>query len=118
MKLGREVLDKQLVDRNGLPCGKVDGLVLVVDGEGPPRLAFIECGAVTLARRIGRRAERATLWLARRFGPRRGEVFRVPWSAVLVVDIEVKIDISAESSEATAGEAWTRDHVIAHIPGA
>jgi sporulation protein YlmC with PRC-barrel domain len=118
MKLVRDVLDKQLVDRTGRECGKVDGLVLVTDNGEPPRVAFIECGSSTLARRIGRRTARFVSWLARRFGPRHGAPVRIPWSDVLEVDVEVKIDVDAERSPLDAGEAWSRDHVVAHIPGA
>jgi hypothetical protein len=118
MHLVRDVLDKQLCDRNHVGCGKVDGIVLHWDGVGPPEVAYLECGSVTLARRVGPRVARVVAWLARRLGPRHGESVRIPWRAVLKVDVEVTIDVDAENTELWAGEAWSRDRVIAHIPGA
>lgn len=118
MKLVRDVLDKQLVDRHGQPCGKVDGLVLVIEEGLPPRLAAIECGFVVLARRIGRRVSRVVEWLAARVGPRHGEVLRIPWSRVRSLHVEVEVDLDAERSELLAGERWARRRVIARIPGA
>ena len=50
----RDILDKQLLDRHGQRIGRVDGLILDIRGNKPPRLAYIELGAVTLARRHGR----------------------------------------------------------------
>lgn len=118
MHLVRDVLDKQLCDRSRVGCGKVDGIVLEWDGVGPPEVAAIECGSVTLARRIGPRFARFVAWVARHVGPRRGASVRIPWCAVMEVDVEVKIDVDAEHTDLWAGEAWSRDHVIAHIPGA
>lgn len=119
MKLFRDVLDKQLVDRIDRPCGKVDGVVLVVPEDGTPaRLEAITSGATVLARRMGPRFERFVAALARRFGPRGGAVARVPWSKVTDLGIVVKLDVDAETSDLHAGERWARDRVVARIPGA
>ena len=42
MDLGRQILDQQLVDRNGLNLGKVDGVVLELRRDRPPRIAAIQ----------------------------------------------------------------------------
>ena len=63
-----EVLDKQIVDAKKNKLGKVDGLVIVLREGRPPRVAYIECGAAVLARRLGRWCERLALALNRRFG--------------------------------------------------
>ena len=65
-----EVLDKQIVDAKKNKLGKVDGLVIVLREGRPPRVAYIECGAAVLARRLGRWCERLALALNRRFGVR------------------------------------------------
>jgi sporulation protein YlmC with PRC-barrel domain len=118
MNLIRDVLDKQLVDRTGRDCGKIDGLILVTEAGEPPRLRWIECGSVTLAARLGRRTARAVAWLARRIGPRRGEPIRIPWERVERIDVDVTVSLTAESTPLDAGETWSREHVVAHIPGA
>jgi hypothetical protein len=115
--LVRDVLDKQLLDRTGRECGKVDGLILVTSSGEPPAVAFIECGAPTLARRIGRRAAKLVTWIARKIGPRRGEVVRIPWDAVEKIDVAVELSFTAEDTPIDAGETWSRERVIAHIPG-
>src|SRR5437762_7806215 len=52
MDLVRDLLDAQLVDRQDRQIGRVDGVLLEVrDGE-PPRVAAMEVGAITLARRL------------------------------------------------------------------
>lgn len=117
MKLARDVLDKQLVDRVGTSCGKVDGIVLTVDADGQAVLTRIESGALTLARRLGPRMERWAAAIARRFGPRHGRVACVEWSKVLAVDVDVKIDLVAEDDPLGAGEVWAREKFIARIPG-
>jgi hypothetical protein len=52
MDLIRDVLEKQLVDPEERRMGKIDGLILEVEVGQPPRLAAIEQGAATLARRL------------------------------------------------------------------
>ena len=48
----RDVLDKQLVDRQQRKMGKVDGIVVELRDGKPPRLAYITVGATTLAQRL------------------------------------------------------------------
>ena len=52
MDLIRDCLDKQLSDRHGRKMGKVDGLVMQIEKGQQPRIAYIEVGAVTQARRL------------------------------------------------------------------
>src|ERR687886_565128 len=52
MDVIRDVLDKQLIDRNNQKMGKVDGIVMVLREGERPRIAYIEVGAVALARRL------------------------------------------------------------------
>ena len=61
--------------------GMVDGLALeVVDG-GPPKVTHILVGGVTLARR-------------------RGEPYRIPWSAVRDVGVSITVDLDARGTPA------------------
>jgi len=61
MDLIRDVLDNQIVDRNQRNMGKVDGIVMELRDREPPRLAYIEVGMPTLARRLHPRLQR---WVA------------------------------------------------------
>jgi hypothetical protein len=111
-----DVLDKQLVDRKKNHMGKVDGLVIVVRQSGPPRVGYIECGAPVLARRFGRPFERLALALNRRLGVREKPRYRIPWSKVEEVDIDVQVDLDAEETPPMAWERWLREHVVGRIP--
>lgn len=114
MNLVHDLLDQQLVDRKGEPCGRVDGLVLETRDDGPPRFTWIETGAATRARRLGRWA----VWLAARFKRREHAAVRIPSSALLKSGLKVQVDIDARESGLQAAEQWVEDKIIGRIPGA
>jgi sporulation protein YlmC with PRC-barrel domain len=117
MRLVAELLDKQLIDRRGEPCGKVDGIVLRI-GDGPPRVAALEVGLVTLAGRLGPRWQRWTRRLVGRAACRiRGE-YRIPWDRVVGVGKDVHVDLESNRTALMRAERWLRTHVIGRIPGA
>jgi sporulation protein YlmC with PRC-barrel domain len=117
LELARDVLDKQVVDREETKMGRVDGLVLELREGRPPRVDHIEMGAVVLARRLSPRLERWVDGWRRRFGVRKTARYRVPWSAVQeITSYHLKLDVAALDTPAFAWELWLRDHVIAHIP--
>lgn len=119
MELARDVLDKLLVDGEGNPMGRVDGLVLRWTPDAPPRVVAIEAGAATLARRVPRVLGRLIERLARRFGAHGGDPYRIDWERVSRLGHrEIEIAIDAPRSGALATERWLRDHVVARIPGA
>jgi sporulation protein YlmC with PRC-barrel domain len=114
--LVRDVLDKQLIDRDGKRMGKVDGLVLAIDADGRPRVVRIECGFVVLAGRFARRLERIVRLIGQKFGVRKGRAMRIAWSKVKSVGIEVKVDLDAQDTDALAWENWLHRHVTRHLP--
>jgi sporulation protein YlmC with PRC-barrel domain len=117
LDLARDVLDKQVVDRDGTKMGRVDGLVLELRGDGPPRVESIEMGFVVLARRVHPRLERWLEWL-RRWSVRKTARYRVPWSKVKEVTIyHVRLDVEALKTPAFDWERWLRDHFVAKVPG-
>jgi len=104
MHIVADILDKQIVDSNSMNVGKVDGLVLVLRQGKPPRVAAIEIGNGVLLRRIGKWTER--------FGLSR---FRIAWSKVKKVDIDVELDFDASE---TPPLAWERrlGALVAKVP--
>lgn len=115
----RDVLDNQLVDRRGRKMGKADGVVMEVRGDvEPPRLAFIEIGGATLARRLHTRLGKLVARLARRWSVRRGVAVRVPFDKIRKVGIDVKLAVDAEETGALAWEDWIRTRFIERIPWA
>jgi sporulation protein YlmC with PRC-barrel domain len=118
MDLIRDVLDNQLVDRNQRKMGKIDGIVIQLRSGQPPRLAYIELGVPTLARRLHPRLERWAVALAGKWGARHNQPCRIPWAKVRDVGIDVDVDVDAEAMPVLAWEQWLRDRLIGRIPGA
>ena len=118
LDLLRDVLDKQVVDRDETKMGRVDGIVLELrDGE-PPRVAALEMGFATLARRLHPRAEAWLEALRKRFSVRRTARFRPAWEKVLDVTTEhVQLDVDLEKTPVIDWERWLRVHVVAKVPG-
>ena len=116
MEIGRQILDQQLVDRNNIDVGIVDGIVLELREGEPPRIAALLTGGHILAHRLHPAIEHLMKWIARRWGPRAHEPLRISWSKVMKIGIDVKVDIAAD--EAMPWEHWVRDHIIRRIPGA
>jgi len=121
MDLVRDVLDKQVVDRDETKMGRVDGLLLEVRPSQPPRIAALEMGFAVLARRLHPRLEAWLERLRRRFGVssiRKTARYRVPWSTVKDVNPYcVQLDVAVLDTPAFDWERWLRDHVVAHVPG-
>jgi len=120
MDVIRDVLDHQLIDRNQKKLGRVDGIVIELRDGQPPRLAYIEVGMPTLARRLHPRLESLVAALESKWGARVGERFRIPWSQIRDLNIggiDVEVDLDAESTPALAWEQWLSEHIIGRIPG-
>ena len=118
MDLVRECLDKQLVDRHGQNMGRVDGLVLELEKGKPPRVAYVEQGASTLARRLHPSLARIVQRLSRWWGVCPADPSRIPYEKVVAAEIEVIVGAEAEDTPALAWELWLRKKVVSRIPGA
>jgi sporulation protein YlmC with PRC-barrel domain len=116
LDLIRDVLDNQLVDNRNRRMGKADGIIMVLRKGKPPRVAYIEVGGPTLAARLHPKLGEWATKLAKRFG-RGGEIYRIPWSKVKSVGIDIKVLVDAEETSALALEQWLREHVVNRIPG-
>jgi hypothetical protein len=117
---GMELLDRQLVDRHGRPCGKVDDLELEQAGAGGRLyVSAILAGPGVLATRLGRRGlgpwlERAVARLAPSSGP---DPVRIPFGKVMEMNNHVQVAVEAEDLATFATERWVRDHIVDHIRG-
>src|SRR3569833_3022295 len=78
--LVRDLLDEQLVDRQGNPMGRVDGIVLSIAEGRAPRVTCVESGMVVAASRVNRLAGRWVRAAARRWGLSRGRAVRIGWN--------------------------------------
>ena len=118
MDLIRDILDKQLVDSEETKMGRVDGIVLDVDGDRQPRVDHFELGFAVLARRVHPRLEKWLLAIRKRWSVRRTARQIVPWSAVVTItSYEIKLDLKALDTPAFDWERWLREHVIKKLPG-
>ncbi|MET0920655.1 MAG: hypothetical protein ABWY77_05605 [Acidimicrobiia bacterium] len=117
-----ELLDRQIVDRDGELAGKVDDLELEVpcdDPDGLPHVIAILSGLGALAGHIGGDAGRWLASVEHRLTAQRDRLpSRLPFT--LVRAIESSIDVAAERAEldSNRAEQWARDVIIARIPGA
>jgi hypothetical protein len=114
---GLQLLDRQLLDRNGAHCGKVDDVELEESEDGTVRVSAILCGPGALLSRTG--FTRLGGWL-RRFAvasyPWDGDPGRIDFEHVVDLGDHVELDVDREQLATFAGERWVRDHVIARIP--
>jgi sporulation protein YlmC with PRC-barrel domain len=116
VELGRQILDQQLVDRNNRNIGKVDGIVLQLRDDAPPRIAAILTGGHLLSHRLHPWIERVVKRLTDNWCPREGEPIRIEWSLVRKIGVDVKVDVAGDA--VMPWEHWVRDHIVRRIPGA
>jgi sporulation protein YlmC with PRC-barrel domain len=112
MLLAREVLDKQVVDRDGHKVGKVDNIVLELrEGERPVVVAIVG-GHGALASELGGTAERIGAWLRRFLLGEEGTKppSRVGWEHVTQIDVVVHLDTERSESGymSTEDAIWKR----------
>ncbi|MEA2707110.1 MAG: hypothetical protein QOH22_1898 [Gemmatimonadaceae bacterium] len=118
MKLVRDVLDKELLDCEEEPMGRVDGLVMHAGKTSQPRITHIEIGGVAPWERVHPAFARLANRLAQLWGPKRKDQVRIPWSHVETVGRDIKLDVEAKNTGAIDWEIWLDRHVIERIPGA
>ena len=118
IELARDILDQELVDRNGTKMGRVDGLVIIVEDGEPPRIDRMELGWVVLARRLSPRLERLVERFRARWSVRKVARYGIPWASIAeITPNHIKVNIDAMNTPAFDWERWFRDYVISKIPG-
>ena len=117
MHLVRDVLDKELLDREEEPMGRVDGLIMHVGERSQPRITHIAVGGSTLWDRVhpvfGRLSRRMSRW----WGPKREKEVRIPWSHVKTIGRDIKLDVEGKDTGAIDWELWIAHNIIERIPG-
>jgi hypothetical protein len=113
------LLDRQLVDRDGVLCGKVDDLELTPTDDGTLYVSAVVSGPGALWYRLGRR--RLGRWWRDHIGVLMGtteaDPDRIPIRNVADIGSAVTVSIDSASLPSLAAEHWVRDHLIGHIPG-
>jgi hypothetical protein len=117
MDVFRDILDKQLLDRKGIKMGKVDGLVMTMSPRARPRIAFIEMGSITLARRLGPRTARFVARLGALFGGDSSrQPFRVASDKIRNIGVDIELTIDVESTPLNIWHERLRRHILNRIP--
>jgi hypothetical protein len=106
------LLDRQVLDRAGVPVTAVDDIELtdvptgadLPRGAPPPQIVSLLSGAVLGTRMFGGR-------------PPESRWHRIPWSAIRELGIAISLDAGADDLELTWPERWVRDRIIGRIPG-
>jgi hypothetical protein len=113
------LLDRQIVDKDGKMAGNIDDLELTEDPNGAPYVTAILAGPGALARQLGGKIGHWMESVHRRLhedeqpGPP-----RISFGVVRKIDNHVEVIVSREELAISRFEDWTRDHIIGRIPGA
>jgi hypothetical protein len=116
-----ELLDRQLVDRDGRLVGKVDDVEFAIDDEPDalPRVTALLAGLGALANHIGGDTGAALAAAERRLAARRDrQPSRVDIAAVTDIASAIELDADHEDLDTNRGERWVRDVIVDKIPGA
>lgn len=124
MELGKHVVDKGIIDRDGRRAGKVDDLVLEAPGLDPgsrasePEVVAIVSGPLALARNMPGWLR----WLAyhtyRLAGVAEPQPAEVPWRHVAAIDVMIHLDVTRAEAGTTALAHAVERRFIGRIPGA
>ena len=118
MDLIRDVLDLPILDPEGLPIGRVDGIVAELDADGRLRVRALEISGATRARRLHPVLGNWTERLLRRVRPVPAGPSLIPWSEIDSIGKAIRLR-SRRAVEGTLGwERWLARRVIGRIPGA
>jgi sporulation protein YlmC with PRC-barrel domain len=106
------LLDRQVMDNDGVPVTTVDDLELsgpaldveLAPGTPAPVLTALLTGPVLGTRIFGGR-------------PPSSRLVRIPWEDVAEVGVVLKLGVGGGNLDATWVERWIRDKIIARIPG-
>jgi sporulation protein YlmC with PRC-barrel domain len=117
-----DLLDRQIVDRDGRLSGKVDDLELSApeDGDGgAPTVTAILAGPGALAHRLGGRLGRWVESVHARLHPSSApEPARIPIGVVKGVGSTVQLSVAKGDLELSRFEDWVRERFVGRIPGA
>ena len=105
MDLVRDVLDKQVVDRNGREMGRVDAIVLEARPGKPPLVRAIEIGPEVLARRLHPALGGLAVTIEEILGVADRRPIRIPFTQV---DVRARVVADVTVGETGAGNVENR----------
>ena len=116
--LQRDLLDRQIVDPDGLMIGKVDDLEFDDDGQGNVHVSALLIGPDPLGARLGGRLGDWLTSIGRRLdrAPTPG-VRRIPYSIVTDIGSAITVSLSAADIDSSALDDWLGARIVDRIPG-
>jgi sporulation protein YlmC with PRC-barrel domain len=120
LRIDFHLLDRQIVDRDGNPVGKVDDIELTTDPHtGQVRVTALLSGQRILGDRIGGRLGRWMATSAHRLAAAdHTPPLRIDITVVHEIGSAITLSIRRELLAAPPLETWLTDHLITRIPGA
>jgi sporulation protein YlmC with PRC-barrel domain len=116
MDVVREVLDKNVVDRNGREMGRVDGILLQLESGQPPRLHAILIGPAALASRLHPRLGRLARTIEQRLNIDRDQPASIDVADVDQFDSRIRLRLAIGDTTVGAIERRLREW-ISKLPG-
>src|SRR5690349_9183992 len=116
MDVAHDVLDKHILDRNGHELGRVDGIVLEIGAEGPPKLSEVLIGASALGHRVSPTVGRWVHALEHALGIGNLRPICLDFARIEEIDDKIKIDLPAGETTADIVEQGIRTWLL-KIPG-
>ena len=113
MDLVRDVLDTQVIDRNGRPMGRVDGISLECRAGKPPRVTALLVGPSALGHRLSPRLGRWVGAIEHAFGIDEGRPARISFQQVLDIARAVKVDLAMSDTALGVVEQKLRRWIVA-----
>jgi hypothetical protein len=115
--LVRDVLDQPVIDRNGHPMGRVDGIALELRDGSPPHVVSLVIGPAALGHRLHPAIGRLVTAIEESLGIAQGRPVEVSASNVTVTHNDVRVDVAIGETSAAIVEQRLR-RWIGRLPGA
>lgn len=113
-----ELLDRQLIDADELPCGKVDDLRLSWEKGARPVVTHILVGPGALGPRLHGPVGRTLFAVWRRLHPQQEpEPVALEWETIGKTDYAIHLKVRAKDGGLRRGQQWVYNRIIAKIPG-
>lgn len=118
LDLHLHLLDRQVIDRDGLFVCKIDDLELVIDEAGRPYVTAILIGPRALGPRLGGRLGRWMTAIGRRLSEgQREQPPRIEFAQITEIGSAITLARRRDELQVTPLEAWVDSRIISRIPG-
>jgi len=112
----RDVLDKNVIDRNGREMGRVDGILIEQQPNQPVRLTAVLIGPAALGDRLHPALGRVVRRIEKRFGVDGDRPARVAFSDIDEIETKVRLRLAIGETAVAAVEQRLRSWVV-RLPG-